>query len=424
MNFRALIAPTRLNWVSFTIVNALSLLKTLATGFIPLLAYILADLVFGETIGLFVGLGIGILEFAISFAREKKADLFIAADTLLLAAMGALSLGLRNQLFFRLKPAVMEGIVAVSMAILLFLPPEALKAYLGHQVRGLELGEGSLPALKRSLRLMVSVLFLHAALTAWAALAASTAVWGFVSGGLLYLMLGGAFAWQWVAARRRRPRAGGGAPHGTPLAASGAAPSTAAPLSWSLLLFDEHGLLYAARDPSGEPALWDSPLRGYAPAAALEASIGQALAAIGFAAPQPATTIESPAAPESPAASKAAAAPSSRIAIQPGFVLDPRGRMKFLPDPRRYQTLADFSAAMEPGDLLVLLGGAPLSHFPKGVDPTSRRLWLPHDLAALAAQGKAAPLLARELDLLASLRDSLRAAAAESIVSATNDAIL
>lgn len=408
MNFRALIAPTRLNWVSFTIVNALSLLKTLATGFIPLLAYILADLVFGETIGLFVGLGIGILEFAISFAREKKADLFLAADTLLLAAMGALSLGLRNQLFFRLKPAVMEGIVAVSMAILLFLPPEALKAYLGHQVRGLELGEGSLPALKRSLRLMVSVLFLHAALTAWAALAASTAVWGFVSGGLLYLMLGGAFAWQWVAARRRRPRAGGGAPHGTPLAASGAAPSTAAPLSWSLLLFDEHGLLYAARDPSGEPALWDSPLRGRAPAAALEASIGQALAALGFAAPQAATAFE----------------PPSRIAIQPGFVLDPRGRMKFLPDPRRYQTLADFSAAMEPGDLLVLLGGAPLSHFPKGVDPTSRRLWLPHDLAALAAQGKAAPLLARQLDLLASLRDSLRAAAAESIVSATNDAIL
>jgi intracellular septation protein A len=400
-------------------VNALSLLKTLATGFIPLLAYILADLAFGETIGLFVGLGIGVVEFAVSFAREKKADLFIAADTLLLAAMGALSLGLRNQLFFRLKPAVMEGIVATSMAILLFLPPELLKAYMGHQVKGLELGEESLPTLRRSLGLMVSVLFLHAALTAWAALAASTAVWGFVSGGLLYLMLGGAFAWQWADARRRRPRAGGGAPHGARFAASSAAPSAAAlprdpraggalqiPLSWSLLLFDERGLLYAARDPSQTASLWDSPLRGLAPVPALEASIGQTLAGLGFAAPEP------------------HAAPPGRVAIQPGFVLDPQGGMKFLPDPARCRTLADFAAAMEPGDLLVLLGSAPLSHFPKGVDPTARRLWLPRDLAALAGQGKAAPLLARELDLLASLRDSLRAAAGESIVSATNDAIL
>ncbi len=418
--------------------NALSLLKTLATGFIPLLAYILADLVFGETIGLFVGLGIGIIDFAISFAREKKADLFIAADTLLLAAMGALSLALRNQLFFRLKPAVMEGIVAVSMAILLFLPPELLKAYMGHQVKGLELGEESLPTLKRSLGLMVSVLFLHAALTAWAALAASTAVWGFVSGGLLYLMLGGAFAWQWVAARRGRPRAGGRAPYGAPFAASGSAPSGAAlprdsraggaiqaPLAWSLLLFDERGLLYAARDPSLTPSLWDSPLRGLAPDSALEASIGQTLAALGFAAPPPPASHQPIAASQPPiAAPQTAAAPPSRIAIQPGFVLDPRGGMKFLPDPRRYQTLADFTVAMEPGDLLVLLGSAPLSHFPKGIDPTARRLWLPRDLAALAGQGKAAPLLARELDLLASLRDSLRAAAGESIVSATNDEIL
>ena len=413
-------------------VNALSLLKTLATGFIPLLAYILADLAFGETIGLFVGLGIGVIEFAVSFAREKKADLFIAADTLLLAAMGALSLGLRNQLFFRLKPAVMEGIVAVSMAILLFLPPELLKAYMGHQVKGLELGEESLPTLKRSLGLMVSVLFLHAALTAWAALAASTAVWGFVSGGLLYLMLGGAFAWQWAEAGRRRPRAGGGAPHGALFAASSAVPSTAAlprdpraggaaqaPLAWSLLLFDERGLLYAARDPAQTPSLWDSPLRGWAPASALETSIGQTLAALGFAAPPPAPAPEPPTAAPPPAPE-----PPSRVAIQPGFVLDPQGGMKFLPDPRRYQTLADFAAAMEAGDLLVLLGNAPLSHFPKGVDPTARRLWLPRDLAALAAQGKAAPLLASELGLLASLRDSLRAAAGESIVSATNDEIL
>ena len=92
------------------------MLKSLSAGFIPLLAYIAADLLFGETIGLFIGLGIGILEFFVSLLREKKADLFIAADTLLLAAMGALSLILRNQIFFRLKPAILEGVMALAMA--------------------------------------------------------------------------------------------------------------------------------------------------------------------------------------------------------------------------------------------------------------------------------------------------------------------
>jgi hypothetical protein len=139
---------------------------------------------------------------------------------------------------------VMEGIVAVSMAILLFLPPELLKAYMGHQVKGLELGEESLPTLKRSLGLMVSVLFLHAALTAWAALAASTAVWGFVSGGLLYLMLGGAFAWQWAEARRRRPRGGG---RGPPPRGGGGPPPPRGPLC-RVIRRSVHG-----RAPAGPP---------------------------------------------------------------------------------------------------------------------------------------------------------------------------
>jgi intracellular septation protein A len=146
-------------------VNLLTLLKSLAAGFVPLLAYIAADLVFGETIGLFVGIGIGIIEFLIGFLREKKADLFVAADTLLLSAMGALSLFLRNQLFFRLKPAIMEGVLAFAMVLLLLLPADTLKAYMSHQVKGLVLDDRGMPAVRRSLFMIVAVLFLHTGLT-------------------------------------------------------------------------------------------------------------------------------------------------------------------------------------------------------------------------------------------------------------------
>lgn len=170
--------------------GALSILKNLASGFLPLLAYIAAELLFGETIGLAVGLCIGFVEFFLCLAKNKKADLFIIADTLLLAAMGALSLLFRNQLFVRLKPAIMEGILAVAMTILLFLPPETLKAYMSHQVKGFEFDDRGIPAMRRSLALIVVVMTLHIGLTVWAALVAGTALWGFVSGGLLYIMLG------------------------------------------------------------------------------------------------------------------------------------------------------------------------------------------------------------------------------------------
>jgi len=218
-------------------VNALTLLKSLAAGFVPLLAYIAAELLFGETIGLCVGLGIGILEFLVSLMREKKADLFIAADTLLLAGMGALSLLLRNQVFFRLKPAILEAVMALAMGFLLILPQNALKSYMSHQVKGLVLEDRTLPAFRRGLFMVVAVLLFHTGLTIWAALAASTALWGFVSGGLLYILLGFVLVGQWLADR-------GEGEGGAGRRREGSRPSLP-PLEPSL--FDESGRIYAEK---------------------------------------------------------------------------------------------------------------------------------------------------------------------------------
>ena len=355
----------------FSGVNTLSLLKSLASGFIPLLAYIAAELVFGETIGLFVGLGIGILEFVINYLKEKKADLFVAADTLLLAAMGLLSLLLRNQIFFRMKPAIMEGFMAIAMAFLLFLPPKALQGYMSHQIKGIVLDEAGMPALRRSLGLMVAVFAFHAGLTAWAALAASTALWGFVSGGLLYIMLGIALAGQWMTLRRQKKNA-----------------PRPAPLTWCLLIFDGTGSLYAGKTPGNE-SRWDSPARGKAAGeAGLESSLGQTLARLGI---------------------KAAGADHA-FSIRPAFILDVAG--KILP----------ISASPEPGAELVLTAALPLEAFPKGIDPTERRLWPIPDLLALVGTGKLAASFERELLALSFLGNPLRGEAGAGIVSDNNDA--
>jgi intracellular septation protein A len=188
-----------------------TILKALLPGMIPLLVFVAADAAFGELVGLAVGLATGIGEFLYSLIRNRRADSFLAADMILLAIAGGLSLVLRNEIFFKLKPAAIEAILAVSLAVLLALPPSVLKGWLARQLRGIALPDSSLPAMKRGLRFMLGVLAVHIALTVWAAVSLSNAAWGFVSGGLLYILFGVVVLAQFLSARikaraaRRRP---------------------------------------------------------------------------------------------------------------------------------------------------------------------------------------------------------------------------
>ena len=380
--------------------SVLSLLKSLASGFLPLLVYIGAELIFGETIGLLAGLGMGILEFSVSLVREKKADLFIAADTFLLAVMGLLSLVLRNQLFFRLKPAVIEGIMTIAVVVLLVLPQETLKNYMGHQVKGLILDESALPALRRSLFIMVIVFAVHVALTLWAAYAASMALWGFVSGGLLYIMLGLAFLSQWISARRTRKA--------TPKIGS----RPGKPFSWSLLIFDETGRMLTEKS-SADARLWDNPARGMAGGEAeLGAKFGQTLSRLGI-------------------GRQTGGMEVGPISVQPAFIIESGGRIGGLPGASAGlqaasspTALSEILAILEPGSTLVFVALIGSPAFPKGIDPTERRLWPLPDLEALASQYRLSPLFAREILAIASTRRPLRMPEEPSIVTDTNDALI
>jgi intracellular septation protein A len=97
--------------------NRLQLLKTLAPGFLPLLVFIAADALWGTEIGLAVAVASGIIELAVSYFREKTWDRFILLDTLLIVAMGGISLLLRNDIYFKLKPALVELIFCLILGV-------------------------------------------------------------------------------------------------------------------------------------------------------------------------------------------------------------------------------------------------------------------------------------------------------------------
>lgn len=90
--------------------SRIELLKKLLPGFIPLFVFIAADEIWGTKTGLIVAVAVGIAEMVWVAAREKRLDTFILFDTLLLVVLGAVSILLENDLFFKLKPGLIEGI--------------------------------------------------------------------------------------------------------------------------------------------------------------------------------------------------------------------------------------------------------------------------------------------------------------------------
>lgn len=221
-----------------------SILKALAPGFLPLLAYTLVEAVFGELVGLLAGLALGAGEFLYILIRQRRVDPFVLLDTGLLALAGGLSLALHDGVFFKLKPVVVELLIASAFGLALILPGDYLESYIRHQLKGIDFPPGSRPALMRSVSLMAVLLLLHAALTLAAALWMPTSVWGFISGGLLYILFGLVFLIQYLRARRLAglpllPGKGQRAPGSR----TEARPSTAgpAPDSGLLPLVDEEG---------------------------------------------------------------------------------------------------------------------------------------------------------------------------------------
>ncbi len=194
-------------------VDIRTILKALLPSFLPLIVFVAIESLFGEAAGLAAGLAMGAGEFIYVLVRERRADPFVIADTAFLGIAGALSLVLHDEIFFKLKPVIIEAVMGGALTLALFLPPDYLRKYMENQLKGLHLGAESMSAMRRSLVLMLGALSAHTVITLIAAIWWSTAVWGFVSGGLLYIIFGLIVLAQFARARWL-PRISGRTPAG------------------------------------------------------------------------------------------------------------------------------------------------------------------------------------------------------------------
>jgi isopentenyldiphosphate isomerase/intracellular septation protein A len=185
-------------------VNRSDLLKKLLPGFIPLFVFIAADEIWGTKIGLAVAVGVGVAELIYTYIKEKRFDGFILLDTGLLVAMGAVSIVLDNDIFFKLKPAVIEGIMCVILALSAFTKIDLVGGMTQRYMKGIEMNEAVQQQFKRTLKTMFWIFAAHTALVLYSAFYMSKEAWAFISGGLFYILFGVYFVYEFYKQKRKR----------------------------------------------------------------------------------------------------------------------------------------------------------------------------------------------------------------------------
>lgn len=181
-----------------------TLLKNLTIGFLPLLVFIIADEFLGLTVGLLVAIAFGVGEAFFIYFREKRIDRFILFDTGLIVVLGLVSILLHNDIFFKLKPGLIELILVVLIGVTAFSNNPILIHMTGRYMKGIKFSNEQIQQMRRMMRRMFFLFTAHTILIFYSAYFMSKEAWGFISGGLLYILMGGIVGVEFIRTRLQR----------------------------------------------------------------------------------------------------------------------------------------------------------------------------------------------------------------------------
>ena len=178
-----------------------NLIKSFTIGFIPLLVFIFADELFGTEIGITVAVAVGVIEFAYHYIKYRQIEKFVLFDTGLIVLLGVISLSLHDEIYFKLKPALIESILLVMLGIHAFSKKPILLMLGRRYLKDMQINAQQEMQIQRMSRLLFVIVFLHVLLVTYSAYYMSKEAWAFISGGLFYLIFGVIFIAQLVYTR-------------------------------------------------------------------------------------------------------------------------------------------------------------------------------------------------------------------------------
>ncbi len=176
--------------------NITELIKKLLPGLAPLIIFVIADSIWGTKVGLIVAIGFGLIEIIYSLIRKQKPDKFILFDVGLLVAMGGISLLLENDLFFKLKPAVIGTILCVMLGVSAYGKQNILMQMSGRYLKGVEIDPWQQFEMLKSIKALFWIFSGHTILVFISAIGMSKEAWVAISGPGFYILFGVYFVFE------------------------------------------------------------------------------------------------------------------------------------------------------------------------------------------------------------------------------------
>ncbi|MCX7955228.1 MAG: NUDIX domain-containing protein [Bacteroidales bacterium] len=161
--------------------------------FLPIVIFLIADYFFEPKISIIIAIIVTIIQFTLFLIKEKEVDFFLLFDLALITLLGLISIHFENESFFKLKPAILE-IIFVPVILLFIVNQNFLKKYLNRYTPGNNyVNDFITKKLQKKLSVLLTMIVIHVFLIIYSAYNLSTKEWGFISGALLYIMIGAYF---------------------------------------------------------------------------------------------------------------------------------------------------------------------------------------------------------------------------------------
>ena len=184
--------------------NQLNLFKKLLPGLLPIFVFILVDELWSTEAGVVVAVVFGVGQLGYVFIREKRFERFVFYDTALLVALGGISIALNDEIFFKLKPALINLIFCAILGFSAFSSRNLLMIYSQRYMGDMKMPAGAEKAMQQTMKMLFWMMLAYTLLIVYSAFYMSKEAWAFISGGLLYILFGLFFAWQYISAKLKQ----------------------------------------------------------------------------------------------------------------------------------------------------------------------------------------------------------------------------
>jgi intracellular septation protein A len=157
---------------------------------LPLLVFIVIDAVYKNIkVSIIAAIACAIVQLLYYYFKTGKIDWFVFLDVGLIVGLGVVSIALKNEMFFKVKPAIIEVVAIILFLVFYFSPDSFLLDYFGRMLpEGKVLNPAAVGVLKNMLLIMCGYIFLHIGAVLYTAVYSSRNVWAFVSGPGFYLL--------------------------------------------------------------------------------------------------------------------------------------------------------------------------------------------------------------------------------------------